>query len=213
MTVGASRGPQQPGAGAGRVGPNAVLQLVPALTAAGLGERIGTVFTAAGASEWLAEPPAVLLDERRVAAVHRALRRQLAPAVARAVLADAGRRTGEYVLGHRIPAPARLVIRALPRPLGARTLISAIRAHAWTFVGSGRLAAWSGPPAILEVADNPLAAAPGEPAGGCIWHAAAFERLFRGLVHPRASVRETACASDGASACRFEIRAVASGSA
>lgn len=199
-------------AGPGRVGPNAMLQLVPALAAAGLAARTPALFAAAGAGDWLAEPPAVMLDERQVAALHRTLRAQLPPALARAVLADAGRRTGDYVLAHRIPAPARCLIRALPRPLAARALIAAIWAHAWTFVGSGRLTARPGRPAILAVTANPLAAAPGEPAGGCVWHATAFQQLFRGLVHPQATVRETACAAHGAEVCRFEIHAASQGS-
>ncbi len=43
----------------------------------------------------------------------------------------------------------------------------------------------------------------GEPA--CAFYSATFERLFRALVHPRATVRETACEAMGAPACVFEI--------
>ncbi|WP_235823343.1 4-vinyl reductase [Azohydromonas sediminis] len=40
----------------------------------------------------------------------------------------------------------------------------------------------------------------------CDFYAATFERLFRALVHPRASVAETACEACGDDACRFEVR-------
>jgi hypothetical protein len=61
------------------------------------------------------------------------LRRQ-----AGAILAKAGQGTADYILAHRIPGPAKALIRALPAPLGARLLTAAIARHAWTFTGSGR---------------------------------------------------------------------------
>lgn len=202
----APAGPGAENAARGRIGPNAVLQLVPALEAAGAGALTPDLFAAAGARDWLATPPAGMLDERRVAALHRSLRVRLRAPVAAAVLADAGRRTGDYILAHRIPPLVRLLLRGLPRRLAARTLISAIRAHAWTFVGSGRLSARGGVPAVLEIAANPLAGLPGEAACGCVWHAAAFERLFRELVSPAIRVRETSCLAWGGDACRFEVQ-------
>ncbi|MCA3177734.1 MAG: V4R domain-containing protein [Burkholderiales bacterium] len=40
----------------------------------------------------------------------------------------------------------------------------------------------------------------------CDDHAAAFERLWRALLSPRAWVVEAACCACGAPACRFELR-------
>ena len=53
-----------------------------------------------------------LMDEAAAHRLHRALRRA-DPAGAPALLAEAGRRTGAYVLAHRIPPAAQAVLRRL----------------------------------------------------------------------------------------------------
>ena len=193
------------GAPAGaRIGPNAVLQLVPVLEARFAADEVAALFESADCVGWLSAPPAEMVDERPVARLHQALRRRH-PTDAPALAAAAGRGTGAYILAHRIPKPAQSVLKALPAPLASRMLLSAIARHAWTFAGSGRFAATPGRPAIVEIADNPVVA--GEHAAGpvCHWHAGVFETLFRTLVHPRSRARETACCAAGAPACRFEI--------
>jgi divinyl protochlorophyllide a 8-vinyl-reductase len=100
---------------------------------------------------------------------------------AASILAEAGQGTADYILAHRIPGPAKWLIRALPATLGARLLTAAIARHAWTFAGSGRFRVVANAPLALEIADNPLGF-------GGDWHAAVFERLYQSLVWPRARV-------------------------
>ncbi len=183
-----------------RIGPNAVVQTAAALRALGGETCAAGVFRAAGVAHWLAAPPESMAEEAGVARLHREMAR-LAPEAA----ADAGRRVAAYLLANRIPPPAQRLMARLPRPLAARALLTAIRANAWTFAGSGRVrvSGWARP--VVEIEANPLAV------GGCRWHAAVFEGLFAALVSPRACARETACCAAGAPACRFEIALDGSG--
>lgn len=142
------------------------------------------------------------MDEGPAARLHAAVRHDL-PAEAPAILAQAGRRTADYILAHRIPRPAQAVLRALPPALAAPVLTRAIAKHAWTFAGSGlfRVAGRL----TFEIADNPLIRGERAPAPLCVWHAAVFERLFRTLVDDRLRAHETACCACGDPACRFEL--------
>src|SRR5271166_4339672 len=120
-------------------GPNAVTQLRAALDAAGIDPV--PLFRAAGVVEWLDHPPDAMIDEARVARLHRAVRD--------ALLADAVRRTADYLLAHRIPRPARAVLKSTPPRLAAALFVPAIRAHAWTFCGSGDFAGQAGKPTVF----------------------------------------------------------------
>jgi len=183
-----------------RIGPNAVLQHLPVLDAEIGGRLRGALLHRAG----IAEPPADcgMLPESEVVPLHLAVWLYL-PDRAPTIQTAAGQAVGDYILAHRIPRPAQALIRALPRPLGARLLAAAIARHAWTFAGSGRFRIVSHRPLVFEIADNPLAQGAGAPS--CHWHAAVFERLFRRLVWPAARVTETACCAAGDPACRFRI--------
>jgi divinyl protochlorophyllide a 8-vinyl-reductase len=188
----------------GVIGPNAVIQLGEALRAM-LGEqRAAGLYRDAGCASWFATPPDAMVDERRTAALHQALRRDLPEDAAR-ILAEAGRRTGDYILAHRIPQPAQWLLRHLPAGLAGPLLLDAITRHAWTFAGTGRFSARRGRPCLVEIEGNPLVAGERAAAPVCVWHEAVFRRLFQELVHPYASVREIACGATGGSACRFEI--------
>ncbi len=182
-----------------RIGPNAVIQ-----TAGAIGALLGDVearriFACAGLSDYLDEPPAGMIDEREAIRLFAALSRCLAPDVSTRVLAEAGSRTGNYILAHRIPRAAQRLLVVLPDLVASRLLLSAIERHAWTFAGSGRVRTERGRNLAIVIAGNPLAVA------GCPWHTAVFERLFRTLVSGRVGVRQVACCASGASACRFEI--------
>jgi divinyl protochlorophyllide a 8-vinyl-reductase len=183
---------------AARIGPNALLQLLPVLAGSGS----AGVFEAAG----VAVPPddAGMWPEAEVAAVHRRLRSDW-PDQAPEWLAAAGRGTGAYILAHRIPRPAQRLLRALPGAVAAPILAGAIGRNAWTFAGSGcfRVAAWR--PLAFEIAANPLVSGEVRAAPACHWHVAVFAALFDALVWPGAVVRETACCACGDAACRFEI--------
>lgn len=207
----------------GRIGPNAVTRLAEALDELSGARVTDTVFGAAGLLRYRQEPPSTMVDEAVVTALHAALRHALAPADATAVARRAGALTGDYLLAHRIPAPVRALLRALPAPWAARLLVRAMSKHAWTFAGSGAFSAVEalrvpGPAGALRsggvrvhprlqlvVAGCPLCRASSTPAPVCDYFAATFERLFTALVASSATVRETDCQATGSSACRFQV--------
>ncbi|MFB9151345.1 bacteriochlorophyll 4-vinyl reductase [Roseovarius ramblicola] len=182
-----------------RVGPNAILQTAAALEAQGGRALARQVFEVAGLGALVDDPPGSMVPEGQAAALMRALHATLPPDTAARVSYDAGRRTGDYILQNRIPAPARTLLRLLPARLAAPILLRAVAAHAWTFAGSGRIEIAPGRPVRLMIHDNPLAVA------GSDWHRAALEVLFRRLVHPRAAVRQAASCAGGDGPCVFEI--------
>jgi divinyl protochlorophyllide a 8-vinyl-reductase len=191
---------------AGRIGPNAITRVAEVLPA-----RVGSVatralFERAGLLHHLQRPPETMVEETEVRRLHGALREQLGAAGAREVALAAGRRTGDYLLGHRIPKPVQALLKLLPAPLAARVLLAAIRRNSWTFAGSGQFEARPGSPVLLTIRHNPLCKDLVTETPACDFYAATFERLFAVLVHPRASVREVACESCGDPECRFEIR-------
>lgn len=191
---------------AGRVGPNAVIRLAEALDASHGPAVTARVFVAAGQEDRLANPPAAMVDERDVARLYAALWRTLPSARAHAVAREAGRRTADYLLAHRIPPAARAALPWLPGGLAARLLVRAIAGNAWTFAGSGRFHARATRHGVdITIAPCPLALAirTGHPACGA--YAATFERLFQALVWRGAVGRETACAAKGDPTCAFRV--------
>lgn len=191
-----------PPATAGRIGPNAILQLLPVLEA-----YLGAPATAQLLREaHIEQVPdgTCMIDEAPVAALHQALRRaypQEAPHLAR----DAGARTAEYILAHRIPAPARALLRVLPAALAEPLLLKAITAHSWTFAGSGEFAVVGRRPTRVALRHNPVVSGEQAAAPVCAWHAAVFARLYEALVGRGFTVRETSCEAAGGEACCFEI--------
>ena len=189
-----------------RVGPNAVLQVVSTVeTELGM-EDAARLLAAAG----LDSLPAAdgLMDERPAVRVHRALRREF-PERAAMLAREAGESTARYILRHRIPAAAHLLLRSLPSALASRLLARAIARNAWTFVGSGRLHIESLGPPVFTIVDNPFAREEHVGSPLCDWHVAVFERLFRTLADARVSVVETTCCGAGGPVCRFEVRRTA----
>ena len=186
---------------AGRIGPNAILQLVDVLERRGEFDLCRAVLAEAG----VARPPrdAGMLPEADCAAVHQALRR-LTPG-AEALLAEAGLATGDYILAHRIPQVAQTVLRLLPGALAAPVLTRAIARHSWTFAGTGAFGAENARSLVLSVARNPLVAGWRATTPQCIWHASVFRRLYGRLVWPGVRVAEVACCACGDPACRFEV--------
>jgi divinyl protochlorophyllide a 8-vinyl-reductase len=73
-----------------------------------------------------------MIDEREAHTLVRGLIDRVGVEEAMPVLRDAGHRTGDYLLAHRIPAPAQWVIRHLPRRLGLRLLLGALIAPGMT---------------------------------------------------------------------------------
>jgi len=191
---------------AGRIGPNAITRLAEALHAC-MGDAATTaLFDRAGLVRYLAQPPEQMVDEVEVTRLHQTLREAVNPPLAAEVASDAGRRTADYLLAHRIPRPVQLLLKLLPAPLAARVLLAAIRRHAWTFAGSGCFEARAGHPVLLSIRGNPMCRGQHLAEPGCDYYAAVFERLFRVLVHARSRVTETACEACGDAECRFELR-------
>jgi divinyl protochlorophyllide a 8-vinyl-reductase len=193
------------GAHGGVIGPNAVIQLAEALRRADLDWVAHAAFAEAEAEDWLALAPAAMVDERKVALLHQLVRGALPADQAIAVMREAGRLTADYLLSHRIPRAAQAVLKLLPPMLATLSLVPAIRAHAWTFAGSGQFSAHAGTPTVFEVVGNPLCAHESADQPVCVWHAAVFERLFAVLVSPQTRVVETACAARRDPCCRFII--------
>ena len=187
---------------AARIGPNAVLQLAPAMDRYA-GEAARRALFAPLGFDPLPDAEA-MIDERPVAALHRALRRDH-PETAERIASAAGTATAEYILAHRIPRAAQSVLRALPASLAAPLLTRAILAHGWTFCGSGQLSAEGRDPVMFTLENNPIPQVGESAMPVCHWHAACFERLFTRLVYPRSRVIETACCATGAPACRFSV--------
>ncbi len=189
----------------GVIGPNAVLQLIETLKAAGLYGVSAPVFASAGVADWLINPPEKMVDQRRVARLHQALRAVSSPGESVALMADSGRRTADYILANRIPKPAQTLLKLLPARLAAMAFVPAIKAHSWTFAGTGKFTGQAGLPTVFTLTGNPLCAGEQASAPVCTWHAAVFQRLFQVLVSPRARAVETDCEACGDPFCRFEV--------
>jgi divinyl protochlorophyllide a 8-vinyl-reductase len=180
------------------VGPNAILQSAEALRAEGGVPLMREVFARAGLDHMVRHPPETMVAEGDAAALHRAIRDTLDPDRAETVAREAGRLTGDYILAHRIPPRAQAALRALPAGLAGRMLLIAIKRHAWTFAGSGKVSITAFP-MTLAITGNPLAAP------GCPWHCAVLQTLFRRLVEVETEVRVTTCDASGDRDCRFHI--------
>ncbi len=189
-----------------RIGPNAILQVVAALVAHG-GESEAATLLHDATGRTLDALPHEMVDEREVQLLMRELVTQLGRAESQLVLHDAGVRTADYLLANRIPRPVQRLIRALPRRLGLRVLLLAIGRHAWTFAGSGRFeVAWTAPWPELVFDDCTLCRLIRDDAAVCAYYAGTFERLFRVLIAPAATVQETECTAVGDAACRFRLQ-------
>ncbi len=191
---------------AARIGPNAIIQLGAAVASRRGEAARDDLFRRAGLQRYLTALPEHMVDEAEVIALHRALRASMQADEARDLFYEAGLLTGDYILAHRIPRAAQVVLKLLPRGLATRALTAAIGKHAWTFAGSGTFRAVSVRPLVLEIANSPLCR--GEVSGVplCDYYAGTFTRLYRTLADPAADVRETACGAVQGGACRFEDR-------
>lgn len=188
-----------------RVGPNAIVRVAEALTQMHGAAVARAVFVRAGLPGWLDHPPAAMVPEADVAALHRALLAELDEPEARGVAAAAGRRTAAYLLANRIPAAAKLLLPLLPAAASARLLLRTIGRHAWTFCGSGSFAAEQGRRVVVTIAGGPLRAA--GPAAACVaaYYAATFQALFRVLVHPHTTVTALRRATEATACCAFAL--------
>lgn len=170
------------------------------------GESPQAIFGPAGLGHYLLHPPEEMVDERDVTRLQQALRAGLNADVAQRIGLDAGRRTGDYLLAHRIPKPAQLVLKVLPAGPASKMLLQAVGKHAWTFSGSGLFSYSLDRPVRVRIQGCPLCRGAQAEYPVCDFYRGTFERLFRVLVNRRTQVAETQCQAQGADACVFEMR-------
>lgn len=190
----------------GRIGPNAVIRLAEAVDALESKAATRKLFIAANLEGYVQALPEAMVPEEEVTVLHRLLRRDLGPGRAASVSWIAGLRTADYLLANRIPKPVQRLLKLLPARLAAFILLKAIGAHAWTFAGTSRFSWKMGRPLLLNFENCPLCRGDHASTPCCSYYAATFERLFRELIDPDTTVRETECSAAGGRACRFEIR-------
>lgn len=182
---------------AGRIGPNSVTQLAVALRSLEGEETTRSVFGAAMIDDLLRDPPEKMIDERIPQRLFAAVSEHLPEERAKVVFADAGARTADYVLAHRIPRLAQWILKRLPARPAAALLLRAIERNAWTFAGSGacrvNTGAALGPNALgrIHISQNPLQS-PKQ-----IWHVSVFTRLFQTLAAADAKVVYVPAPPDG----------------
>ncbi len=186
----------------GRIGPNILIQ-----TAHTLQERLGAAqaerILRDSTDHGLRSLPGDMVDERLPNALFRALDREFGLAFTRSVMRDAGRRTGDYLLAHRIPRPAQWLLGALPPSTGMRLLLTAIGRHTWTFAGSAHVHITPGDPALISVERCPICLHREASEPVCDFYTGTFARLAQALLGPEGWAEEVSCSARGDSACRF----------
>lgn len=189
---------------AGRIGPNAIIQ-----TAAALERRVG--WARADAILWRAvgrhldEMPDQMVDEAEVIALIHELRETMGSVERAAVLREAGRRTADYLIAHRIPRPAQWLMRLVPRAVGLRLLLAGIARHTWTFAGTARVRIETGDPTTMSLSHCPMCRGMQSAAPCCDYYVGTLEHLLQRLISPDAVVEEVACEAAGAAACVMRL--------
>lgn len=203
MTVAATI--QDSGHRHGTIGPNAITRIMEALDALESPQSVQRIFRASRLEAYLFRRPTEMVDEQEVLRLHRVLHDDLGDQRARTIGRKAGQLTADYLLRHRIPQPAQIVLRCSPSRLASRMLASAIASNAWTFVGTGTFSACHGRPTTFTVRNCPICRGQRSAQPYCDFYAATFEHLYARLVDKRARVTEIECSAMGAEACTFEI--------
>jgi divinyl protochlorophyllide a 8-vinyl-reductase len=192
---------------AGLIGPNAIVRTVEALRAHLDEPGVADLLRSCSLERYLHDLPQAMVPEAEVTALYASMRAQLDRDDAREIARDAGYRTADYVTTHRIPSFVQGILPALPRQIGRRMLMFAIRANAWTFAGSARIRMRMSAPASISLVGCPICSDARAAAPACGYYAATFERLFRTMVDPAYRVEEVACRAEGGPACVFQIEA------
>jgi len=170
----------------GVIGPNAITRLQEALALMCGQGACETVFRKAGLAHCLDAPPTSMVDENDVLKLHQALLDEVGHRTALRIGAEAGRLTGVYLLGHRIPRQAQRVLALLPVRAALMVLLAAIQRHAWTFAGSGAFSYSLTPEPCLVLEDCPLLSPerPERAEIAAVYFAATFETVFGTIVGP-----------------------------
>ncbi len=192
-------------ADAGLIGPNAIIRVAETLRDVVGEEATRTIFARAHLEPHLAHPPSGMVPEEDVGALQTALFDGLEESEARKIAFEAGLRTGDYLLAHRIPKLAQAVLKILPPSLASRILLGTIKKHSWTFAGTGDFRVRNGHPVLVSIKGCPLCRGRRGAHPQCDYYAGTFQRLFQVLVSRNASVTEVSCEATGGSSCAFEI--------
>lgn len=183
-----------------RMGPNAIIQTVLALH-----DRFGepqarTLLVQSGQSQWAAHLPEEMIDEAAFHTLVQALVAQVGAEQTAQILHDAGQRTADYLLAHRIPRFFQRLVRMLPRRVGLWLLLQAITQHAWTFVGSGqfRFRVSQQPTLQLRITypSVPVVAS---------FYGGTFTRLIHALIDQRAMVSASTSQDTGSIDCLYTL--------
>lgn len=189
----------------GRIGPNAILQILAAVRAREGEAAVTRLTRRAGLEDRLARPTVGLVPIAEVRDLHVALLDLVGLAHARILVAEAGRRTAIYLLGHRIPYLFRQLLRLMPTRYRSRLLLAAIARRAWTFTGGGLFRVERGSPSRVVIEPCPLCPEASRTGLGCVYYAATFEELLRTLVDPGIRVEPAACEAAGSRRCTLWI--------
>ncbi len=188
----------------GRIGPNVLIQTAHAL-AHRLGRDTASRVLQVSTHHTFDTLPTEMVDEATANALMRHLVESFGLPFARAVMRDAGERTGNYLLANRIPALARVALPALPTRLALRILLAAISRHSWTFAGSAKVEIVPGMPAVISISSCPICSGIVSDAPTCDFYVGTFHRLAQALLGPRGFAEEITCEARGDSACRFAM--------
>ena len=170
-----------------RIGPNAIIQ-----TAAALDELVDKQLSRKLLDELgYATLPSSMVPEVQFDRLVRLVVAEIGAERAQHVLELAGALTASYLLTHRIPAPLRVLLAALPSWLAISLLFRAIKRHAWTFVGGGVFSYKLGPTASFSICNNLLCRANDVGAAIDAYYRATFESLLRVLIAPEIRVERS----------------------
>jgi divinyl protochlorophyllide a 8-vinyl-reductase len=194
-------------AGQALIGPNAIIQLVETLRAHWGTQETRKLLEAVGQGAYFDKPPRNMVPQTEVAALHQQLYRMVDCQEFKRLSAEAGQRTGDYLLANRIPGPVQWVLKRMPDAIAARVLSRAIQKHAWTFAGSGVFTYYWQSRLMFSITGNPITAGLRADIPICDYYAGTFERIFRVIVNDTWRAVEQTCEANGASACLFEIGA------
>lgn len=188
----------------GRIGPNAIIQTISALREQRGVDEADRLLDAWGHGSLRRQPPSDMVDERGVSRLCASVIEELGYAEGAVILDRAGAKTAAYLLQHRIPTAARLLLPWLPTRLGLKILFAAISRHAWTFAGTGKFTTDLKLPGF-EITGCPLCRDLRTESPVCAFYRQTFESLLHTLIDPRLRVTESECAAVKGSRCRFTI--------
>lgn len=183
-----------------RIGPNSLIQTVAALRARYGDEQAAAVLRRGKQAHLLDELPTHMVPEQEFTDLATALAVQLGLEESYAILHQAGRLTGDYLLAHRIPGFFQRGLRLLPPHPALALFCVAIGKHAWTFVGSGGFHYTGGRVPCLEVESSirPVAVVQG-------FYGGAFARLIQAIIDPNAQIIAQPLRADQPACCRYDV--------